>query len=137
MPRNVSIKNLAEIAVAKAARPETMKPHFVDGRWQKPKLSAMAIARMRKRHIQQGLEWKWDIPHKIVEKRMPFKGKLRDARKKEKEAEIMRCMARMPKMVAEYRKKEKKRRADMPKNGLIGLEKLLHTPLDAPGVFSR
>lgn len=102
--RNITIKNLAEVAAARAARPDVMRPQKVNGKWRMPKMGALAIARRRKQYIQQGKEWPWDIPHKIVEKRIPFKGHKRDLRAVEKLKEIERCMARMPQLVADYRK---------------------------------
>lgn len=111
--RNVTIKNLAEVAAARAARPAVMRPQKVNDRWHMPKMSALAIARRRKQWLQTGKEWPWDIPHKIVEKRIPFKGHKRDLRAVEKKKEIERCMARMPRLIEEYRrnkpKKERKR----------------------------
>lgn len=137
MPRNVSIKNMAEIIAAKATRPAGMKPQFVDGRWIKAKLSALQIARMRKTCLQRGDEWKWDIPHKIVEKRIPFKGHKRDLRRKEKEEEIKRCMARMPKLIVQHHERERKRRAERLKEGQTGLEKLLKTPREYTAIIMR
>ena len=106
MVRNVSIKNLAAVAAARANRPAVLRPHKVGDKWHKPKWSAMAIARERKRRIQNGEEWSWDIPHKEVVKRIPFKGHLQDLRRVEREAEIKRCMARMPSLIREYKKKK-------------------------------
>lgn len=128
MVRNVSIKNLAEVAAARAARPAVMKPQKVNGRWHMPKMSALAIARRRKEYITSGREWKWDIPHKIVEKKVPFKGHLRVLRAAQKKEEIARCMARMPKLIAEYRKNKPR------KKKLEGLAAILLEPRDAKGV---
>lgn len=137
MPRNVTIKNLAEVIAAKAARPAVMKPQKVDGKWRKPKMSARDIARKRKECIMQGREWKWDIPHKIVEKAVPFKGKLRDLRRKEKLVEIERCMKRMPKLVAEYRERERKRRAERAGKVTTGLVQVMFKAADKPGITTR
>lgn len=102
-PRNVSIKNLAEVVAARASRPAVMRPQKVNGNWHMPKMSARAIARRRKEYLQAGKEWPWDVPHKIVEKRVPFKGHKRDLRAVQKREEIARCMARMPALVEQYR----------------------------------
>lgn len=109
MARNITIKNLAEVAAARAARPAVMRPQKVGSRWHMPKMSAMAIARRRKQYLKQGKPWPWDIPHKIVEKRIPFKGHLRDLRAEEKRKEIERCMKRMPQLVADYRRRKTKK----------------------------
>lgn len=107
--RNVTIKNLAEVAAARAARPAVMRPQKVNGKWRMPKMGALAIARRRKQWLQAGKEWPWDIPHKIVEKRIPFKGHKRDLRAVEKKKEIERCMARMPRLIEEYRRNKPKK----------------------------
>lgn len=137
MVRNITIKNMAEVAAAKAARPDVMKPQFVNGKWRKPKMSALAIARLRKQYIKAGKEWKWDIPKKIVEKQVPFKGKLRDLRKQERQIEIQRCMARMPKLIEEYRIKERERRKQLRLSKLTGLAKLLAEPRENPNIITR
>lgn len=118
MPRNVSIKNLAEIAAAKAARPAVFKPQKVNGRWHMPKWSKREIANERKRVLRAGGVWKWDIPHKIVEKRVPFKGHLRDLRREERRVRIAKAMEKMPALVAEYRKNRVKKSK---KTGLLAL----------------
>lgn len=137
MPRNVTIKNLAEVLAAKAARPDVMKPQFVNGKWRQAKMSALAIARLRKKYLMAGKEWKWDIPKKIVEKRVPFKGKLRDLRKQEKEIEIQRCMARMPKLIEEYRIRERERRRQKKIANMSGLDKLFAEPRENPNIITR
>lgn len=120
MVRNVTIKNLAEVVAARAARPAVMRPQKVGNNWHMPKMSALAIARRRKKYIKAGKPWPWDIPHKIVEKRIPFKGHQRDLRALEKKKEIERCMARMPALVEEYRRnRTKKQKKD-------GLYLILH-----------
>ncbi|KAI0566724.1 ribosomal protein mL59 [Gracilaria domingensis] len=133
-PRNIIIKNLAEVEAAKAARPAVMKPQKVNGKWHMPKMSARAIARLRKQHLREGREWKWDIPHKIVEKRVPFKGHLRELRYRQKQEEIARCMARMPKLIEDYRKRTAERKRQKKYDGIEGL---LRTPREIPGVKSR
>lgn len=132
--RNVVIKNLEEVKAARAARPAAMRPQKVNGKWNMPKMSALAIARRRKQYLQSGREWPWDIPKKIVEKRVPFKGHLRELRHRDKKEEIARCMARMPQLVADYRKRVAERRRAKKYEGLLGL---LKKPRDEPGVVSR
>lgn len=147
MPRNVSIKNLAEVMVARAARPDSMKPQKVNDRWRTPELSALKIARMRKAVLRAGGEWKWDIPHKEVVKRIPFKGHKRDLLAKEKREEIARCMKRMPQIVAKYREEERERRRKrrLARDASGGLAQLLITPrpykdvpeLNKRGIWTR
>lgn len=137
MSRNVVIKNMAEVLAARAARPDVMKPQLVNGKWRKAKMSALAIARLRKKYLQAGKEWKWDIPKKIVEKKVPFKGKLRDLRRQEREIEIQRCMARMPKLVEGYRTRERERRRQRKISKLTGLAKLLVEPRENPNIITR
>jgi hypothetical protein len=67
------------------------------------KWSALAIARARRGAVLRGEHWPWDIPAKIVTKKVPFKGHLRHAQQAERAEEVKRCMARMPAMIEEYR----------------------------------
>lgn len=127
MARNVTIKNAAQVAAARAARPAVMRPQKVGERWHMPKMSAMAIARRRKQYIRNNQPWPWDIPHKIVHKRVPFKGHLRDLRAVEKRQEIERCMKRMPQLVAAYRRNKTK------KETREGLELVLGTTEEEAG----
>lgn len=102
--RNVSIANLAEVVAARARLPANFLPtKKPNGRWHMPKWSAMRIARERRRTLQRGEEWVHVVPKKEVVKRVKFKGHMRDVRKLERAAEIERCMARMPEMVAAFR----------------------------------
>lgn len=128
---------MAEVLAAKAARPAVMKPYKVNGHWRQARMSAKAIAKKRKQYITAGREWKWDIPHKIIEKKIPFKGKKRDLEKLEKQKEIERCMARMPTLIAEFRERERKRRAKRAEIGLSSIEKLFKTPRKKPGIIVR
>lgn len=106
--RNITIKNLAEVAAAKARRPQVFRPTQVNGNWRMAKWSALAIARARKKAILNGQHWAWDIPDKVVEKKVPFKGRKRYLEKLDRAEEIKRCMSRMPAMIEEYRKGRKK-----------------------------
>lgn len=128
---------MAEVLAARAARPDVMKPQKVNGRWRNAAISAKNIARIRKEYLMSGREWKWDIPHKIVERRVPFKGKKRDLRREEKKVEIARCMDRMPKMIEEYRERERKRRRERRKVGLDSIEKLMFDRAPKPGIITR
>lgn len=109
MGRNVTIKNLAEIAAAKAARPSVFKPQKVNGVWHQPKWSRREIANERKRVLAAGGTWKWDIPHKIVEKAVPFKGHRRDLERLDRQARIAAAMKKMPALIADYRASRVKR----------------------------
>ncbi len=120
--RNIKILNLAEIAAAKAAQPAHFKPQFVNGKWRKPKWSKRRIAWERKKVIQAGGVWPYDIPHKIVEKRILFKGRKRDLLRAEKQEHIRRCMAKMPELIQEYRANRVK------KSKRVGLAAALTTP---------
>lgn len=120
--RNHKILNLAEIAAAKAARPEHFKPQFVNGKWQRPKWSRRRIAWERKKVIQAGGVWPYDIPHKIVEKKIPFKGHKKDQLRLEKQEHIRRCMAKMPELIEEYRSNRVKKKKD------VGLASALSVP---------
>lgn len=120
--RNVSIANLAEVVAARAALPEKFRPtKRVNGRWRMAEWSSLRVARERRRTLLRGEAWPHVVPNKEVVKRVQFKGHKRDARKLERAAEIERCMARMPEMVAAYRvaraaARAEKRRA---KHGLL------------------
>lgn len=119
--RNVMIKNLAEVKAARDALPPQMKPtKLPSGKWRKAEWGAIRVARERNRALLRGEEWAWDIPNKEVVKLVPFKGHKRHAVQAERKANIERCMARMPKLVAEYRetrraqRKEKKKEPGIP-----------------------
>ena len=108
-----------------------MKPQKVNGNWHMPKMSALAIARLRRQYLLAGKQWHWDIPHKIVEKRVPFKGHKRDLRAVQKQKEIERCMERMPKLIEQYRKNRPR------KKKLQGLAALISEPREVKGVKRR
>jgi hypothetical protein len=102
--RNIVIANLAEVTAARAALPANFRPtKQANGRWHMAKWGALRIARERRRTLLRGESWPWVVPRKQVVKRVAFKGHKRDARKLEQAAEVERCMARMPEMVAAYR----------------------------------
>lgn len=126
MPRNVTIKNLAEVTAARLARPPQMRPQKVNGNWNMPKMSARVIAAHRRKAMRETGHWPYEVPHKIVEKRVPFKGHLRHLRWEQKQAEIARCMARMPQLVEEYRRNKRK------KPSRDGFLELLRTPRERP-----
>lgn len=126
MGRNVTIKNLAEIAAAKAARPAVFKPQKVNGVWHQPKWSRREIANERKRVLQAGGTWNWDIPHKIVEKAIPFKGHRRDLERIDRVARIDAAMKKMPALIVEYRAE----RAARPRK--VGLAAALSEPRPTP-----
>lgn len=67
----------------------------------------MRIARARRAALTAGEAWPHVVPHKEVVKAVPFKGHLRDERKLLRAAEVERCMALMPGLVAEYREERK------------------------------
>lgn len=120
--RNVSIKNLAEVIAARAALPEKFRPtKRPNGRWHMAKWSSLRVARERRRTLLRGEPWPHVVPHKEVVKRVPFKGHKRDARKLERAAEVERCMARMPEIVADYRLARATARAEKrkAKHGLL------------------
>lgn len=111
--RNVMIKNLAEVRAAREALPPEMKPtKMASGKWRKAKWGALRIAREKRNTIMRGEEWKWDIPKKEVVKLVPFKGHKRHAIQAERRANVERCMARMPQLVAEYRESRRAQRRE-------------------------
>lgn len=101
--RNHKIVNLAEVLAAKANRPDAFKAQKVNGRWRRARMSARKVAEERKRVLSSGESWEWDVPHRIVEKKVAFKGHKRDAVRVEREERIKKCMARMPELIAEYK----------------------------------
>jgi hypothetical protein len=128
---NVTITNLAEVAKARAARPAAFRASKVNGKWRAAKWSGLDIARERRAIIRRGEQWLWDVPHKEVVKRVPFKGHKRSLERIERAEEVKRCMARMPAMIEAYRQSRKKEEKDM------GLMQLLITPRDTKGVIRR
>lgn len=136
--RNVSIANLAEVVAARAALPEKFRPtKRANGRWRMADWSALRVARERRRTLLRGEEWPHVVPHKEVVKRVQFKGHKRDARKLERAAEIERCMARMPEMVAEYRRARAAARAEKRK-AKYGLLDAINQPRDiSEGIVTK
>jgi hypothetical protein len=128
---NVTITNLAEVAKARAARPAAFRASKANGKWRAAKWSALDIARERRAIIGRGEQWLWDVPHKEVVKRVPFKGHKRSLERIERAEEVKRCMARMPAMIEAYRQSRKKQEKDM------GLMELLVTPREVKGVVGR
>ena len=123
MARNVIIKNMDEIIAARARLPHAFRPQKTENGWRMPKYSARAIARLRKKTIMAGKPWPYDIPKKEVEYRVPFKGRKRDLQRAQRKAQIERCMARMPKMIEQYRKELTARRKKK-----SGLAEILSAP---------
>eukprot|EP01137_Pigoraptor_chileana_P013017 Opistho-2@66008 len=92
------------------------KPSFVNGAWRKPRLGAMALAALRKDALVHGETF--PIPDKVRKELrvQPPKGHKFLAAKEEREARIQEGLAKMPKLIADYRKEKAIERAESKKN---------------------
>jgi hypothetical protein len=63
-------------ALSPVLTPSAIRPTYVDGRWRKPQLSAMQIARARRLVLASGQPWTLteDLPEKRRDKPVKFKG---------------------------------------------------------------
>ncbi|GAB0489188.1 hypothetical protein MMPV_000405 [Pyropia vietnamensis] len=111
-PRRRTV-NEAAVRAARAALPPEFRPSWDETtrRWRRPLFSARRIAALRATTLAAGKEWKWDVPHRVVESDAPFKGHIRERRWAERQAEIGAAMARMPAAIAAFRLAERQRRA--------------------------
>lgn len=137
-PRRRTI-NEAAVKAARAALPAPFRPTWDEaaGRWRRPVMPARRIAALRAATVARGEPWRWDVPHRVVVSDNPFKGHARERRWAARQEEIGAAMARMPALVAAFRKAERARRAAAKvKPGLLDL---LARPrvLDPPGVKGR
>eukprot|EP00049_Salpingoeca_infusionum_P005587 m.94014 g.94014 ORF g.94014 m.94014 type:complete len:132 (-) comp13014_c1_seq1:46-441(-) len=96
------------------------KPSLVNGRWRKPALSAMQLAKYKKQFQQAGLEWPLEqTPLRTPSSKAP-KGKRFEAAKEKRLVDIEEKMAQMDKMVADYREERlAKRKAAKSKRQLL------------------
>ncbi|KAJ7357424.1 hypothetical protein OS493_024936 [Desmophyllum pertusum] len=78
---------------------------MVDGKWQKPMFNARAVAKLRNEYIANGYYW----PEKPMRDRgldRTPKGHKRKMEQEERRLLIAENMAKMPEIVADYRKKD-------------------------------
>jgi hypothetical protein len=93
--------------------PDAAMPRFVENKWLKPEFSLRKIAELRKRAIDQGLNWSLDRPRKP--EKFPFlkplKGhkRMREQHVLFREAKLKIAAERQPEVVREYRERTKMR----------------------------
>eukprot|EP00457_Paulinella_chromatophora_P011577 gb/GEZN01011725.1/.p1 GENE.gb/GEZN01011725.1/~~gb/GEZN01011725.1/.p1 ORF type:complete len:299 (-),score=32.28 gb/GEZN01011725.1/:239-1036(-) len=97
------------------------------GKWVRSRLGAKEIANLRKQTLLHGLIWPWEAP---ISPRRPtiFKGRLRQIKQLEMHARIEANMARMPEMIAEYRKRIATYRQAKRYEKMFAVERLLNEP---------
>ena len=83
------------------------RPTYVNGRWRKPHLSAMQLAKLRKQYHFEGIQFP-EIPKNkkirdFVKPPQVQKGHKFQREKEARNKKIKENMAKMPKMIAEYR----------------------------------
>ncbi|PRP77684.1 hypothetical protein PROFUN_00545 [Planoprotostelium fungivorum] len=110
------------------------RPHFVNGRWNKPALSARMVAEYRKQYFVRGLEFPeipkgYEVPSTKPPAELKLKGHKHIREAPLRQQKIAQNMAKMPKLIEEFRKNkaEEKHRARKPldlflRNGYSQLE---------------
>lgn len=122
------IKNLEEVRAAKERLPAMFKPQKQpNGKWTMAKYSALAIARLKRKTLQSGKPWPYDVPRKEVERERMFKGHKTDREAAARRERVKQCMERMPEMIAAYRKARKENK----KEKREGIALLLTKPRNA------
>eukprot|EP01094_Clydonella_sp_ATCC50884_P010720 TRINITY_DN2055_c4_g2_i1.p2 TRINITY_DN2055_c4_g2~~TRINITY_DN2055_c4_g2_i1.p2 ORF type:complete len:251 (-),score=59.32 TRINITY_DN2055_c4_g2_i1:89-841(-) len=109
-------KALAERDAEYAALLSRARPQFMYGRWRKPKVSARRVAEIRKAALEQGEPWVDPRAPKVYKPRHPLarvgpKGHKHEKLKEKRLENIAEQLKKMPKMIADYRKEQRDRRA--------------------------
>jgi hypothetical protein len=86
-------------AAALAAR---TSPQFRNGRWQKPRISAKNLARMRRQALVAGEAWALERPVRQLPVN-PVAGRRHILRRPDRHAEVQERLDRMPEIIEEYR----------------------------------
>ena len=99
-----------------AKLPQAMFPRFVDNKWRKPEFSARRVAELRKKALQENVEWTFDDdakarkPEKFPRLKPP-KGhkRLRDREVKLRDAKREAAEKRQPEIARLYEEKRRRR----------------------------
>ena len=96
-----------------AKLPQAMFPRFVDNKWRKPEFSARRVAELRKKALQENVEWTFDAARKPEKfpRLKPPKGhkRLRDREVKLRDAKREAAEKRQPEIARLYEEKRRRR----------------------------
>ena len=110
-------KNALKFQEHLAKLPQAMFPRFVDNKWRKPEFSARRVAELRKKALQENVEWTFDDDAKARRKPEKFprlkppKGhkRLRDREVKLRDAKREAAEKRQPEIARLYEEKRRRR----------------------------
>jgi hypothetical protein len=109
MYRNAALKFQEHFAML----PRAMLPQFVNNKWRKPEFSARRVAELRKKALQENVEWTFDAVRKPEKfpKLKPPKGhkRLREEEVKLRDAKRKAAEKRQPEIVRQYEEKRRRR----------------------------
>ena len=109
MYRNAALKFQEHFAKL----PRAMLPQFVNNKWRKPEFSARRVAELRKKALQENVEWTFDAVRKPEKfpKLKPPKGhkRLREDEVKLRDAKRKAAEKRQPEIVRQYEEKRRRR----------------------------
>ena len=109
MYRNAALKFQEHFAKL----PRAMLPQFVNNKWRKPEFSARRVAELRKKALQENVEWTFDAVRKPEKfpKLKPPKGhkRLREEEVKLRDAKRKAAEKRQPEIVRQYEEKRRRR----------------------------
>ena len=109
MYRNAALKFQEHFAKL----PQAMLPQFVNNKWRKPEFSARRVAELRKKALQENVEWTFDAVRKPEKfpKLKPPKGhkRLREEEVKLRDAKRKAAEKRQPEIVRQYEEKRRRR----------------------------
>ena len=96
-----------------AKLPQAMLPQFVNNKWRKPEFSARRVAELRKKALQENVEWTFDKgrkPEKFPRLKPP-KGhkRLREDEVKLRDTKRKAAEKRQPEIVQQYEAKRRRR----------------------------
>ena len=96
-----------------AKLPQAMLPQFVNNKWRKPEFSARRVAELRKKALQENVEWTFDAARKPEKfpRLKPPKGhkRLRDREVKLRDAKREAAEKRQPEIARLYEEKRRRR----------------------------
>jgi len=109
MYRNAALKFQEHFAKL----PRAMLPQFVNNKWRKPEFSARRVAELRKKALQENVEWTFDTARKPEKfpRLKPPKGhkRLREDEVKLRDAKRKAAEKRQPEIVRQYEEKRRRR----------------------------
>ena len=106
-------RNALKVQEHLAKLPQARFPRFVDNKWRKPEFSARRVAELRKKALQENVEWTFDAARKPEKfpRLKPPKGhkRLRDHEVKLRDAKREAAEKRQPEIARLYEEKRRRR----------------------------